>query len=185
VDVADDLYRMICEGIGKRRVIRVWHAASRDWENWERWCDDPGIEYLAIEGADQHNRNINFYQKFVNRANGKKVHLLATTIERFQRRVNSFTVDSSTFLQGGRQATITVPHLKNVSFAEQKKPPDHYTRLSLEDLEYVKWYTKYLGFEWEDVVNDWPTRSAVNLKYSDCFIDVDYQLDKVTQERLF
>jgi len=184
VDVADDLYRMISGAVGKNRVIRVWHSASRDWANWERWCDDSEIEYLAVEGADQHRRNVHFYQKMVDRAAGKKVHLLATTMERFQRRVNSFSVDSSSFLQGGRQATISVPKLANVSFADKIKD-DHYTRLSKEDLEYVKWYVGYLGFDWEDVVNDWPTRSAVNLKFSDCFIDVPYIPDKITQEVFF
>lgn len=191
IEKADEFYQQLTDRIDSNKLIRVWHS-TRGIETYFRWCEDKTIPYIAIEGADQYNRNINFYAELVDYANqhNTKTHILATTIDRFQKQVNSFTVDSSTFLQGGRNATIVVPGLGSVAMGqkesiehknnltgeiEQIPVKNHYVWMSRHDKKIVEDWINHIGLDFQNIRDDWTWRCVANLFYSDAYTDFPYE----------
>lgn len=199
IEKADQYYNQMVERIGPDKIIRVWHS-TRTFEDWKRWCEDPTIKYLSIEGGVQHSRNPDFYDKFVRYAHkyGKKVHVLALTTKNFLKQVNIDTTDSSTFINGGRFASVKVPGVGDVIFSQltfakneeiedpfdQDTKPSaamrmHYSKLSKEQLaNCVAWFEEN-GYTLEDVLSKATLgahiRSTLNILYFDKVVDKEYR----------
>lgn len=176
VPQADKFYRMLCEGVPSDKVIRVWHT-TRSFDDWIMWCEDPDISYLAIEGGRQHKRDPITYRRFVNYAveNGKNTHVLALTTAEFLRKVPVTTVDSSSFLQGGRHAQVWVPRLGVISFGRKVSNKRHFSRLTTMQQEHTEQWAKRVGMTIKDFSESWTNRCVANLHYFDEYVDVPYK----------
>ncbi len=120
VKLADDLYSLMRKRMRSReKIIRVWHH-TRTFDDWTHWCDEQP-QYLAVEGANTHGRDTEFYQPFIEYAHkrGVKVHVLALTTPHFMSQVACDTADSSSWTQGGRYGNILLPDGRPISFGRK------------------------------------------------------------------
>lgn len=177
IDFANSLYNRMKEVIGPHKIIRVWHS-SRSFDDWVKWCKDPEMEYLGIEGLTVHSRNADFYNKFIDLAHkhGKKVHVLAITTKEFLRDTSVDSVDSSTWVNGGRFASMIIPEVGHVIFSEQTDLTKdtsavrmHYSLLNDYDMQKALDWFKECGFTLEDVLKD--KTEGANIR---CRINIQY-----------
>lgn len=197
VQYSDIYYQWLCEKVSSTKIMRVWHQSGRNWDDWVRWCKDPTQPYLCIEGGTILGRNIDLYNKFIFEAHNydKKVHILALTIPQILRDTPVNTTDSSTWVNGGRYATVKVPTLGEVCFSTETdlskvtaSSARHYTTLSKESLNYCLEYFKTIGFTMEETLatgsQGFINRSIMTLYYYDEYVDLPY-IPKTIHESIF
>lgn len=197
IKYADEYYQQIVEKIDSKKILRVWHHHERTFEDWENWVNDPAQAYLCVEGGTVLGRNEILYNRFVNLAKekGKKVHILALTIPGFLRNVNVDTADSSTYVNGGRFATVKVPTLGEVCFStvtdlskQTASTNRHYKTLSSQDLEFCIEYFKSIGFTLNDALatgnEGFWKRTLMTIAYYDDYVDIPY-IEKSSHEVMF
>jgi hypothetical protein len=184
IDHADRYYKQICDAIGPRRVMRVFHQMFRTWSDWEEWMKDPETEFHCMEGGIMHKRDPEFYRTYINlaHANKKRIHVLALTVPDFMKKVPTDTSDSSTFVNGGRYGSIKVPGIGEITFSDKTDltkntaaTNKHYKNITAGQLETCKRWFALHGFTMEKVLEDHYTRSILNIFYHDAVVDVPYQ----------
>lgn len=183
---SDKYFEILVDKVPKRKLMRVWHQASRSWEDWLEWVQDPDFEYFCIEGGLVHGRNPELYQKFIrqSRAHNKRVHILALTVPEFLKKVDCDTSDSSTFVNGGRFGTVKVPNLGEITFStatdltrNTASSARHYTRLSEIELAYCLDWFKQWGYTLDDVLGPEGhyIRIILNIRFNDKVLNVPYE----------
>ena len=158
-----------------QKIIRIWHF-TRSYEDWQRWCDSGEYTYLSLEGAGSHDRDVDFYKRFISYAHARniKVHVLAMTSPVFLKHVNCDTADSSSWSMGGRYASVYTPTgiisfaaKGGVAYSSQKQ----WNSLSkLKQKEVITWIRKGgLDYTPEDLLasdsHGWKARNLVNIYY--------------------
>lgn len=176
LELAERCYEIILSQIPPERIIRVWHS-TRPREDWIKWCKDPNIKYLAIEGGIQHRRDPDVYNRFINhsRRHGKRVHVFALTTRDFLCRVPLDTCDSSTFSEGARFGTAHIPDVGRVAFGERLKTVKHFDTHEQAQQEKVIEWLKAKGLSLDMMRESWEVRCLANLYYFDEVIDVPYR----------
>jgi len=183
-DVADEYYDWMVNAVDPKLVMRVFHQSYRTWEDWVEWMKNPETAFHCMEGGIMHRRDPQFYRHYINTAHkyGKRIHVLALTVPDFMKKVPADTVDSSTFVNGGRYGSIKVPGVGEVTFSSKTDltknsaaTHKHYTNIPKHHLEMCKAWFKLHGYTMEQVLEDHYVRSILNIFYHDVVVDVPYQ----------
>jgi len=166
IDKANDYYRDLSTCINPRKLMRVWHAFKRTWHDWSDWCESGDFDWLAMEGPDQHNRDVGMYTRFINKAHqhSVKVHILATTTLSFLSKVPMDSCDSSTYTVGGRWARLIMPGGRDVLVGEKYKADygNNYSNLPLVEQKEVQEVFRYFGFTLEELSTSHEARCLFN-----------------------
>ena len=117
-----EYYRKQIEDGTGLRPIPVWHS-NRRWHYFEKMCDE--YPYVAIGGLVGNRyvvTNAPVLKKFINYAHKRKVkiHALGYTFTTLLDELDFDSVDSTTWLSGGRYGQIHVFNGKNIV---GNKPP--------------------------------------------------------------
>lgn len=167
LDVAEQYYQQLQESLDSSKIMRVWHGYGRDIKDWEAWCSSGAYKWLALEGPDQHNREVDFYRKFIRIAHkyGVNVHVLAVTTLSFLNLVATDTCDSSTYTVGGRWARLIMPDGRDVLVGTSYKKyyGNHYDNLPKDWKDYADSVFDYFGFSVEELQESHYLRCMFNV----------------------
>lgn len=197
LSVAEKWYRDIITVFPTSRLLRVWHAAERDFGDWKKWCESGLYTYLAIEGGGSHGLKPDFYHPFIDTAHqyGIKVHILGMTSIDFLNKVNCDTGDSTTYQCGARFGQIHTPwgfvYLSEVG--KEKSGKQNYFILSEEEQKRIREFITDHGFSFESFLESNHTkksragieRSAWNMFYQEKYFGVIVAKDDGKQLSMF
>lgn len=170
LDVAERFWASLMDNIpSPEKVIRIWHAAFRGYEDWREWCESGEHTYLSLEGNISHSRSPDFYRRFINVAREHRVltHILALTDERLFRTLPFTTGDSSTWMSGARYGRLITKY-GSISFGRSIKSGNHIDTISDELFGMVDGYLREgVGVGLDDLRGNenWPKRNMANILY--------------------
>lgn len=166
MDKAEEYYILLKQHIEQYKLMRVWHAFLRTWQDWVDWCESGEHAWLAMEGPDQHNRDPSLYSRFIVKAHecNVKVHILATTTLKFLSQVPMDTCDSSTYTVGGRWARLIIPNGDSILVGENYKQEygNHYRNLAKAEQARILEIFEYFGFTLDELSESHMARCLFN-----------------------
>ena len=167
LDVAELYYTKLLEVAPVSKIMRVWHSHGRDWKDWQEWCSSGQYSWLALEGPDQHNREVDMYNRFIDYAHryNIKVHILAVTTLQFMGQVILDTCDSSTYTVGGRFARLLMPSGRDILIGKRYKAyyKNHFDNLSKVEQDGAAEIMTYLGFTPDELSDSHNKRCLFNI----------------------
>ena len=182
--IAEQYYQSMLEVFPAEKIMRVWHSHGRDWGEWKEWCSSGKYKWLSLEGPDQHKRNVDMYNRFIDYAHqyGIKVHVLAVTTLQFMFQVALDTCDSSTYTVGGRYARLIMPDGRNILIGKGYKAiyENSFDRLPPSEREKVVKMMKYFGLTPEELTDDHMARCLFNTLVFLVFYDKELRLQAST-----
>lgn len=169
IPVADRFYEYLTHVMPHpEKIIRIWHQ-TRKFSDWVDWCKSGKYKYLAVEGGGSHDRDPEFYRRFIDVAHqyGVKVHILALTDLEFMQRVPVDTGDSSSWMAGSRYGYIYTPFGRVTFGRSSSTAMPHWDAVPDAKKKIIQNWLKSRGLEWraDRLQEDWKAREMANIQF--------------------